>query len=67
MLAAAKQRLNLISDQLADARADLEATQSAALRAAQAAQTAQANAAKHAVGLHGSFEEGGLRGGFHHY
>ncbi|XP_033607743.1 general transcriptional corepressor CYC8 [Cryptotermes secundus] len=67
MLAAAKQRLNLISDQLGDARADLEATQNAALRAAQAAQTAQANAAKHAVGLHGGFEEGGFRGGFHHY
>ncbi|XP_067013513.2 antifreeze protein Maxi-like [Anabrus simplex] len=73
MLASAKQRLALIEEQLGDARADLEATQAAALKAAAAAQTAQANANKYAHGVHGGFDggdggfTGGFQGGFNHH
>nr|CAD7265239.1 unnamed protein product [Timema shepardi] len=62
MLAQAKQRLFSASEQLGVARADLDATQHAALRAAAAAATAQANANKHAGGSHGV--HGGFDGGF---
>ncbi|XP_067013474.2 uncharacterized protein [Anabrus simplex] len=46
MVASARQRLALSEDQLGDARADLEATQAAALKAEGAAQAAIANASK---------------------